>query len=154
MTADIQPEIPHLIPGALYVDDRGSLACVNDFAFVGVRRAYLTQNHRPGFIRAWHGHRKERKWVIAVGGAALVCAVKVDDWDKPGTTADCWPTRFVLSASQPAILAIPSGYANGWKSLTPDCRLMWFSSATVEESRGDDQRFPARLWDCWGVEER
>jgi dTDP-4-dehydrorhamnose 3,5-epimerase len=39
-------------------------------------------------------------------------------------------------------------------SLTADAKLMFFSTSTVEESRGDDYRYDARHWDPWQVEER
>ena len=39
-------------------------------------------------------------------------------------------------------------------SLTDDAAVLFFSSSTLEESRGDDVRFPPRLWDPWQVEER
>jgi len=145
---------PDLIPGDLSIDDRGQLAFFNQFDLANepVRRCYLTANHRPGLVRAWHAHRREAKYVLAVSGSALVCAVKVVNWRRP--RKDCPVHRFTLSADSPAVLAIPAGYANGWMSLTPDCRLLWFSSATVEESRGDDVRYPARLWNPWEVVER
>jgi dTDP-4-dehydrorhamnose 3,5-epimerase-like enzyme len=60
----------------------------------------------------------------------------------------------VLSASAPAVLYIPAGYANGNMSLTADAKAVFFSTATVEESREDDIRLDARLWDPWPVEER
>jgi dTDP-4-dehydrorhamnose 3,5-epimerase len=144
--------VPTLIPGALAVDDRGQVAFVNEFnpADAGVKRTYLTSNHRAGLVRAWHGHHRERKWVMAVSGSALVCTVVIDPI--PGLEEEV--ERFVLSASKPAILAIPPGYANGCMSLTEDARLLWFSSATVEESRVDDVRFEARRWNPWAVEDR
>ena len=147
---------PILYEGALAVDDRGTLAFVNSFDFAGasmmppVRRFYLVSNHQVGMIRAWHGHKKEAKYVIAVSGTALVCAVGIGG-ENPAL-AD--PDRFILSASEPAVLVIPPGYANGWMSLTPDARLMFFSTSTLEESKTDDYRFPARYWNPWKVEER
>ena len=145
---------PDLIPGDLSIDDRGQLAFFNQFDLANepVRRCYLTANHRAGLVRAWHAHRREAKYVLAVSGSALVCAVKVVNWSRP--RKDQPVSRFTLSAATPAVLAIPAGYANGWMSLTPDCRLLWFSSATVEESRGDDVRYPARYWNPWEVVER
>ena len=54
----------------------------------------------------------------------------------------------------PAVLAIPAGYANGAMSLLPDTKLLYFSDASLYESLGDDFRFPARHWDPWTVAER
>ena len=143
---------PTLISGGLALDDRGEVAFANDFHFEGVKRFYLVRNHRVGFVRAWHAHAREAKYVLAVSGTALIGAVKVEDLAQPDKAAT--PLRFVLSASKPAILFIPAGYANGAMSLTEDCTLLYFSTATLEQSREDDVRYHARFWDIWSVEER
>jgi dTDP-4-dehydrorhamnose 3,5-epimerase len=141
-----------LLTGGINVDDRGTIRHVNGFEFDGVKRFYVVENHRAGLVRAWHGHRREAKCVTVLTGAALVAAVAIDDWKQPALDAPV--ERFVLSSSAPAVLFIPPGYANGFMSLTPDARLVFFSTATLDESRADDVRFPARTWDPWGVEER
>ncbi len=143
---------PTLMRGAFAVDDRGEVGFVNDFSFQGVKRFYTVSNHRSSFVRAWHGHRREAKYVTAVTGAAVVGAVKVDNWDNP--SRDLPVERFVLSTKSPAVLFIPAGYANGFMSLTEDLKLMFFSTSTLEESAADDIRFDSRLWDIWQVTER
>ena len=143
---------PKLIVGDLAVDDRGEVGFVNDFDFEGVRRFYTVRNHRQGFVRAWHAHRKEAKYVTITAGAAVVAAVRVDDWERP--SKDLTVARYVLSAARPRVLYIPAGYANGFMSLTDDARLMFFSTSTLADSLGDDIRFDARHWDVWSVEER
>jgi dTDP-4-dehydrorhamnose 3,5-epimerase len=143
---------PELLRGGLAVDDRGEVAFVNEFAFADVKRFYTVSNHAQGFVRAWHAHRNEGKYVLVVSGAALVCCVEIDDWDNP--SADLDVKRFVLSERSPAVLRIPPGYANGFMTLSPDAKLLFFSTSTLEESLGDDVRFPARFWDPWSVEER
>lgn len=143
---------PLLLEGGLAVDDRGSVAFVNAFDFEGVKRFYVVANHRQGFVRAWHAHRREAKYVTVITGAAVVAAVRIDDWENPSREAPV--QRFVLTAEKPSVLFIPPGYANGFMSLTQDARLAFFSTSSVEESRGDDIRFDARHWDVWTVEER
>jgi dTDP-4-dehydrorhamnose 3,5-epimerase len=143
---------PTLLQGGLAADDRGELGFVNDFHFTGVKRFYTVANHRQGFVRAWHAHRREAKYVTAVSGAAVAGAVRIDDWDAP--SRNLVPERFVLSAHKPAVLYVPAGYANGFMSLTHDLKLMFFSTASVEESLGDDIRYDARYWDIWQVVER
>ena len=150
--ADFTSHKPVLMQGGLAADDRGELGFVNDFAFAGVKRFYTVANHRQGFVRAWHAHRREAKYVIAVTGAAVLGAVQIDDWDKP--SRKLVPERFVLSAHKPAVLYIPAGYANGFMSLTADLKLMFFSTSSLEESHGDDIRYDARYWDIWNVVER
>ncbi len=143
---------PVVIDGKIAVDDRGSLSFVNDFTFDRVKRFYLVNNHRAGFVRAWHAHRREAKYVLVVRGAALVCAVAIDNWEHP--SRDTEVHRYTLSAALPSILFIPAGYANGFMSLTEGTNIMFFSTSTLEESRGDDIRYDARYWNPWEVVER
>lgn len=145
-------EEPKLIKGGIAVDDRGEVGFVNDFSFEKVKRFYTLSNHTKGFVRAWHGHKKESKYFYVISGAALICAVKVDNWESPGTSSEV--KRFTLSGKNPSVLYIPAGYANGSMSLTDDTKIMVFSTSTLDESLKDDFRFPARLWNPWGVEER
>ncbi len=143
---------PRIMTGGVAVDDRGAVGFVNDFAFEGVRRFYTVTNHRAGFVRAWHAHRHEAKYVTVVQGAAVVAAVAVDDWEYPSRDAVVF--RTVLSAAKPGVVYIPQGYANGFMSLTGDAKLMYFSCSSLEESLNDDIRFEARYWNPWSVEER
>jgi dTDP-4-dehydrorhamnose 3,5-epimerase len=143
---------PVMMAGGLAVDDRGEVGFVNGFDFAGVQRFYTVRNHRSGFVRAWHAHRREAKFVTAVSGAALVGAVRIDDWEAP--SKDVPVVRHVLAAAQPRVLFIPAGYANGFMSLTEDTRLIFFSTSTLDESKGDDIRYDARYWDIWTIEER
>ena len=133
-------ERPSITKGGLAVDDRGTLRFVNDFKFDAVKRFYMVENHAAGFIRAWHGHRHEAKYVYVVSGAALVVAVRLEDarLDLPIEKA----FRTVVSDSAPAIVRIPGGYYNGFKTLTPGCRVIFFSDASLEESKSDDLRLP------------
>lgn len=138
--------------GGLAVDDRGEVTFVNEFDFDGVKRFYTVLNHWQGFVRAWHAHKKEGKYVTVVEGAALVGAVKIDDWINPSRDLDVF--RAVLSAKTPSIIHIPPGHANGFMSLAPNTRIIFFSTSTLEESHGDDIRYDARYWDIWNVLER
>lgn len=141
-----------LFNGGLAVDDRGTVSFVNDFNFEGVKRFYIVENHKQGFIRAWHGHKKEAKYVSVVKGSAMVCAVKIDNWEEPSHELEV--NKFVLSENKPSVLFIPAGFANGFMSLTEDAKLAFYSTSSLEESKGDDFRFDARLWNPWDIEER
>ena len=143
---------PKLIKGGLAVDDRGVVSFVNDFNFQNVKRFYAVENHKQGFIRAWHGHKNEGKYVLLAKGSALVCAVEIDNWENPSKNLEVH--RFVLSDKNPSVLFIPKGYANGFMSLSEDTKLIFFSTSTLEESLGDDFRFESRYWDPWAIEER
>lgn len=141
-----------LLRGGLAVDDRGSVAFVNEFGFQDVKRFYTVANHRAGLVRAWHGHRREAKYVHVVSGAAVIAAVAIDNWERP--SKDLHVHRYVLSGARPEVLYIPPGFANGFMTLTSDTRLTFYSTATLEESQQDDVRFDAYYWDAWKVEER
>jgi len=127
--------------GSVFADDRGVLRFVNDFDFSNVKRFYQVENHQKGFIRAWHGHQKEGKYVYVPSGTALVGAVDM-------ITEEV--NTFTLSSQSPSVLYIPSGFANGFKNLEDNTIIMFFSTSTLEESRGDDVRFEWDKWDIWG----
>jgi dTDP-4-dehydrorhamnose 3,5-epimerase len=143
---------PELIRGGIATDDRGRVSFVNQFDLMGCRRFYLVENFATGTVRAWHAHRHERKWVLAVSGAALAACVEIDDWDSPSTNQDIH--RFVLDSANPSVLSVPPGYANGAMSLAPGTKLLYVSDRTLDDSVEDDIRFPARHWDPWEVAER
>jgi len=143
---------PTLLQGAVGIDDRGEVGFINDFTFPGIKRFYTVRNHRQGFIRAWHAHRREAKYVTVVQGSAIIGATKINDWEKPDK--DLVVHRYVLSSKKPAILHIPSGYANGFMSLESNTILTFFSTSTLEESLGDDFRYDSRYWNPWDIEER
>jgi dTDP-4-dehydrorhamnose 3,5-epimerase len=143
---------PYITDGGLAVDDRGTVIFANDFSFANVKRFYFVSNHRAGFIRAWHAHRREAQFIMAVQGTCVVGAVKIDDWENP--SKDLPVNRFVLSEYKPSIVHIPAGYASGFMSLTAGAKVMVFSNVTLEESRADHVRFDAHYWDAWQVAER
>lgn len=143
---------PKLISGGLAVDDRGQVSFVNDFNFKSVKRFYTVANHARGFVRAWHAHKNEAKYVIVVRGSVLVGAVPINNWEKPSRQTEV--KRFILSEKIPKVLFIPAGYANGFMTLTEGAQVMFFSTSTLEESLNDDFRYDARHWDIWSVEER
>jgi len=151
MTAQ-QSQLPRVIDGGLAVDDRGQVVFVNDFHFEGVKRFYAVTNHIAGFVRAWHAHRREAKYVLVTQGAAIVGAVAIDNWDSPDKAAQVY--RYILSAKKPAVLYIPPGYANGFMSLTANTQILFFSTATMDAAKTDDIRYDARYWDIWQAIER
>lgn len=142
---------PVLIRGGISIDERGSVSYVNDFSFEGVKRSYMIRNHRQGFIRGWHGHKREGKYFTVVKGAALLCGVKVDDWENP--SKDLKVHKFTLSETAPAVLYLPPGYANAAMNLTADAQILVFSTTTLQESLNDDLRYPSHYWDPWTISE-
>jgi dTDP-4-dehydrorhamnose 3,5-epimerase-like enzyme len=120
--------------GGVAVDDRGSLKYVNDFDFEGVKRFYQVENHERGFIRAWHGHQKEGKYVYVVKGSAWIGVVDMND--------NSVVEKYVLSDKVPKVLFIPPWKYNGAQTLEEGTIIMYFSTVTIPESREDDIRQP------------
>lgn len=129
-----------IIHGDISVDDRGCVRYVNDFNFDNVKRFYHVENHRSGYIRAWHGHMKEGKYVYVVSGSALVGVVDMETENIE---------KFILSDKSPKILWIPPGKYNGFKSLEENTKILFFSTSTINESIGDDIRKPYDQWNIW-----
>ena len=150
----------NLITGGVAVDDRGSVRFVNDFNFDNVKRFYQVDNHRQGFIRAWHGHRHEGQYVYVAQGSVLVGAVEMDSLGDqynqivPNPPTPGRPQKYTLSSQSPKILWIPPGHANGFMTLTEGAIIQFFSTRTLEESLDDDIRFPYDKWNIWDIEYR
>lgn len=125
------------------IDDRGKVSFVNDFDFKDVKRFYVVENHTKGFIRAWHGHKKEAKYVYVTRGAIIIGVVNMKD--------SYGVQRHVLSADKPQILYIPARNYNGFKTLTDDTQVMFFSTSTLEETKGDDYRKPVDTFNLFEV---
>lgn len=140
------------IAGQSAVDDRGAVKFCNNFDMRDVRRFYVVANHETRFVRAWHAHKEETKYAFAATGAAVLAAVRIDDWESPNASAEV--RRFVLSEDKPGVLQIPGGYAHGFMTLRPDTRLMFFSTSTLEESIADDYRYAFDYWNPWAVTPR
>jgi len=131
-----------IMTGGIFADDRGKLRFVNEFDFSKVKRFYQVENHRQGFIRAWHGHINEGKYVYVPQGSALVGLVPLEH--KSAT-----PHKVTLTSEKPQVLWIPPNHANGFMSLEENTIIMFFSTSSLEDSKGDDIRFPYDKWNIW-----
>jgi dTDP-4-dehydrorhamnose 3,5-epimerase len=136
--------LPKIIKGEIKKDERGAVSFVNGFDFSKIKRFYIVENKNNNQIRAWHGHKKEEKFAYLLSGIAIVGAVAIDNWKNPSKKSKV--LSFKLSADKPQILYIPKGYVNGFKSLTKDARLMFFSTSTLKDSLNDDIRFDEKYW--------
>ncbi len=132
----------NLISGDAYIDERGTIRFVNDFDFKNVKRFYQVENHRPGFVRAWHGHKHENKYMYVASGSAYVGVVDLATEEMQ---------KFILSAEKPRILWIPANTAHGFMTLEENTKIIFFSSSTLEESKKDDLRFPYDKWNIWDI---
>src|SRR3989344_5243217 len=98
----------NLISGDSCIDERGTLRFINDFDFKGIKRFYQVENHRVGFIRAWHGHKRENKNMYVASGSVYVGVVDLETEEIQ---------KFILSAEKPRILWIPPNAAHGYMNL-------------------------------------
>lgn len=140
---------PELLNVFTFTDERGCLKFCNDlfFQMERIKRFYTVSNHKAGFIRAWHGHIRERKFIMPIKGSMLVGAVRVAEWDDLIDKDEIY--KFILSEKSPKILHIPSKFANGLCSLTPDAEVIIFSTLDAGDSAKDDFRFDPFKWNIW-----
>jgi len=139
------------IKGGLAIDDRGSLSYINDFDSTNleIKRFYIVQNHEAGFVRAWHGHKKEKKYVMCIDGSALLAVVPmnqlntfyaISDSDSLLNAKQPEFETITLDSRQPRVIQIPEEFYNGFKLFTSDSKLLFFSTTTLEEAKDDDYR--------------
>jgi dTDP-4-dehydrorhamnose 3,5-epimerase-like enzyme len=138
---------PMLINGGTFVDKRGILSFVNDFDFKGVKRFYTVENLDTEQIRAWQGHRYERKYFYVIRGSFRISLIKNENWIDPDQNAVC--KSYDLHAANPQILYIPGGYLNGFKALEIGSILLVYSDCDLIDSLADDYRWDLRYFNCW-----
>jgi len=141
------PENITILAGGQHDDARGKLIFFNDFNMAGVKRFYVIEHPDTQIVRAWQGHQKEEKWFYAVDGSFKIVLAQPDNWQNP--SAELNTEEFVLDSTEPRILYVPGGFANGFKALKQKSRILVFSSFTVEESSKDNFRFDKSLWYQW-----
>lgn len=140
--------------GDLAIDDRGVVKFVNNFDFKGIKRFYLIENFSKDTIRAFHGHKNQGLYVYVSSGSIIFCIVPIDNSDKPSKTAKV--ERFILSCKKPEIIYIPPNYANGFKSLEENTKVIFFSTSSLNETKKDNFRYPFNYWgtDIWEVKNK
>ncbi len=140
-------DTPELITGGVHTDGRGQLKFVNDFTFQDVKRFYCITHPNTEIVRAWQGHRIEKKAFYVLSGSFLICTVEIDNWSTP--SPDLPVLEFKLTGTESQVLVLPAGYANGFRALDNDSQIMVFSSLDIDESQQDDYRFPQENWYTW-----
>ena len=143
---------PKLVLGNRIYDNRGSVRFSNELNFLNIKRFYTVHNYAKNFIRAWHGHLKEEKYISCIKGTFQIAAVKIDNKKKPSKKNKIH--TFYLNENNNDFIHIPKGYANGSMSLEDNSELLIFSTASIQESLDDDIRFNSKYWDPWKVIQR
>ncbi|MEQ6123437.1 dTDP-4-dehydrorhamnose 3,5-epimerase family protein [Pseudotenacibaculum sp. MALMAid0570] len=139
-----------IIKGKSYQDERGLLKFFNDFDMSQIKRLYYTEHFYENQVRAWQAHKIEKRWFFCTEGSFVVKLVCIDNFLKPSNTLEV--LRFELSADNPTILYIPNGYANGFKSVMDNSKLMIFSDFVFGVNKDDDIRYDKNKWTEWGIE--
>ncbi|WP_420322312.1 hypothetical protein [Flagellimonas sp.] len=134
----------YLIKGEVFEDVRGTLRAFNSFNLTEIVRIYEIAPKNESTIRAWQGHKYEKKWFRCLSGSFVVNMIEIDNFDQP--SSQLVPTRFVLNGKTPEILAVPNGFATGIKAIFAESRLEVFSNFDLEKSEKDDYRFSLEKW--------
>lgn len=140
-------ETPKIIKGASFSDQRGMLRFVNDFSFHNVKRFYIIKHTDKSTVRAWQGHQYENKYFFPLSGSFVVAWVKIDNFNNPSLNLEAH--HHIISSENSEILAIPKGYANGLKAVTPGAEILVFSDMDLEGSTKEKCRYSANLWFDW-----
>lgn len=155
---------PKLIDGGSAIDDRGKLRFfMKDIPWSKIKRFYTVKNWKNQFVRCWHGHQFESKWVFVVKGSVmfkltpLETMITITDGaviENPVKEGKIY--SFVLDENSNKMLYIPPGYFNGFKTLTPDAEVQFFSDKTTDESKDDDYRMDINKFkpEIWDIKER
>lgn len=138
---------PKLIVGGQYTDERGLIEFFNDFDMSPIKRTYFTTHFDTNVVRAWQGHTIESRWFICVKGSFTIKLVQIDDWENPSDILKVH--EYKLSTKKQEILYIPSGFANGFKALEPNSKLMILSNYGFNEIENDQVRFDQNKWTKW-----
>ena len=143
---------PSLIIGNRPYDNRGSVQFNNELNFKNIKRFYIVQNFSKNFVRAWHGHLKEEKYITSIKGSFQISAVKIDNIKLPNKKNKVY--NFFINENDNKFVHIPKGYANGMMSLEENSRVLIFSSSSLKESLKDDYRYDPQYWNPWKINER
>lgn len=143
---------PKLISGNRIFDNRGSLRFSNDLSFKNIKRFYTVHNYAKNFIRAWHGHINEEKYIGCIKGTFQVSVVKIDDVKKPNKKNEIF--NYFLNESNNSFVHVPKGFANGSMSLEENSELLIFSTSSIKESLNDDIRYNSEYWNPWKINNR
>lgn len=140
-------EKPILIQGANWADERGQLDFINDFDMSPIKRVYFTTHFNTDVIRAWQGHKIESRWFVCIKGSFTVKLVAIDNWESPSDNLKIYDYK--LSADKLEALYIPYGYANGFKAIEDNAKLMIMSNYGLDEIKDDQVRFDKNKWGKW-----
>ena len=129
---------PKLFKGERYEDQRGRLYFNNNFDSSIVKRIYFIENINVNFIRAWQGHKIEKRWFNAVKGSFKIQLLKIDDWIRPSKNLN--KEEFILTSKTLDVFYIPKGYVSSIQALQLKSKLLVMSDYLLGEIK-DEYRY-------------
>ncbi len=135
---------PEIFQGGISFDKRGSVSYNNSLKIKKVKRFYIVQNKKNNFVRAWHGHKVEAKYILCIKGKIKVSAVRIKDFKKPKKNSKIY--SWIIDEKKPSVVFIPPGFANGTKSLIKGTKIFVLSTTSLKDSLKDDFRFKENFW--------
>lgn len=127
-----------LVTGNHRVDERGILTFNNDFDASAVKRIYFIENRDTQFVRAWQGHKIERRWFTALSGSFEIRIIAIDDWEAP--SPNLHQEVFVLESQKLTVLPLPKGYVSSIQALEANSKLMVMADYLMGANQ-DEYRF-------------
>ncbi|APQ18501.1 hypothetical protein [Maribacter hydrothermalis] len=131
--------------GLKHTDERGSIKFFNTLNMKEIVRMYEINPASTSLVRAWQGHKFEKKWFYCSEGSFVINLLKIDDFNNPSSLLV--PEKIVLDSSNPVVLEISGGYATGIQAINKNSKLMVYSDFSLDQSKNDDYRFPVDQWD-------
>lgn len=139
-----------MIQGALHEDSRGKLSFFNSFDLSEIKRMYQIEPVNEAIIRAWQGHKVEKKWFYCIQGSFIINVVPITNFEHP--VKDVKVRQYLIKENNPKIVHVAGGYATGIKAIVPNSKLLVFSNFYTEASKNDDYRFEPNFWNAqWEV---
>ena len=129
---------PKLIKGGSHSDNRGTIHFNNDFDASDIKRIYTIENESTSYIRAWQGHKIERRWFSALNGSFEIKLIKVDNWEQPNNNAEIYAVS--LNSTTLDTLYVPAGYISSIQAIEANAKLLVMSDYRLGDIQ-DEYRF-------------
>lgn len=130
--------VPSIIKGNTFSDERGKISFNNDFNAIDVKRVYFIENRSVDFIRGWQGHQVEQRWFMCVKGAFEIKVIKIDNWGNP--SKDLKVLVYQINSDNSDVLHVPEGHITSIQALQEDSKLMAMSDYVLGSIK-DEYRF-------------
>lgn len=129
---------PQIIKGNNHRDNRGEIQFNNEFNAVEVKRIYTIENKEMEFIRAWQGHKIEKRWFSVIQGNFEIKLIRINNWQEPDPKSEI--ITFQIDDKGLHILYVPPGFVTSIQALAENSKLLAMSDYMLGEVN-DEYRF-------------